>query len=202
MFNYFSLRNPKSFPNFSINMIDVGHRIPKKEDAAIIVKFCNRKDRDSFYQQKKLFQKLDSSQVVYLMTVPKKEDAAIIVKFCNRKDRDSFYQQKKLFQKLDSSQVVSDNQSDENNYPKTEYKSRSWDTKLYINESLTPENKELFGKARKSGKEAGFKHIWTYKGGIRMKKDDDSQTFKIKSLEDLPQIDDALYSTNESAITI
>lgn len=48
---------------FDINQIDVAHRVSRKENASIIVKFYKKHDRKNFYSQRSNFRKLHVNQL-------------------------------------------------------------------------------------------------------------------------------------------
>lgn len=93
----------------------------------------------------------------------------IIVQFNRRPTRDLFLTNKRRV-------VITNN----------DIKPNSGDNQVFINENLNPMNKELFWKARNAKKELNFKHLWTYKGTIYMKKNDESQAVKISTEADIP----------------
>ena len=55
----------------------------------------------------------------------------------------------------------------------------STSTPIYINESLTKQNKKIFFFCRKYKKEHKWKYAWTRKGVSYLKEDDDSDSIKI-----------------------
>lgn len=57
---------------------------------------------------------------------------------------------------------------------------------IYVNENLTPMNKELFWNARVKAKKLKFKYVWVKNGVVFMKRDDASTTIKIEKFDDLP----------------
>lgn len=63
---------------------------------------------------------------------------------------------------------------------------------IYINENLSPFNKELYWNARVRGKELNYKYVWVKNGSILMRKDDDATALRIGSLDDLPKQGDSL----------
>lgn len=60
--------------------------------------------------------------------------------------------------------------------------------KIFINESLSPSNQELFYKARKFKRDFGFKHVWTNTGKIYLRKDSDFDAHVIRSQDDLDKL--------------
>ena len=60
--------------------------------------------------------------------------------------------------------------------------------KVYINEHLSAETKQLFGKANSARKAKGWSYIWTRFGVILLRKSDKSQVVPIHSATDLIKI--------------
>lgn len=56
---------------------------------------------------------------------------------------------------------------------------------IYINENLTPENRQLFYNARKNSKETGYRFCWVKNGKIFIRKDENSVTIHIKDMSEL-----------------
>jgi hypothetical protein len=59
---------------------------------------------------------------------------------------------------------------------------------IYINESLSQRNKDLFNKSLKVKRDLGFKYIWTNSGKIYLRKDNDFDARLIKFPEDLDDL--------------
>ncbi|XP_048487149.1 uncharacterized protein LOC125490837 [Plutella xylostella] len=59
---------------------------------------------------------------------------------------------------------------------------------IFVNEHLAPHNKVLHGRARRLGKELGYKYIYTRDCKIFLRKTDISKPFPILSEEDLVKI--------------
>ncbi|XP_064475710.1 uncharacterized protein LOC135389605 [Ornithodoros turicata] len=57
--------------------------------------------------------------------------------------------------------------------------------KIFINEHLSPSNKQLMGAAVARKKITNWKHLWTNKGKIYARKSDDSPVLQIKTKEDI-----------------
>lgn len=89
---------------------------------------------------------------------------AIAVRFVFKRDRDEFLRCKKAKRDL-----TMDN------------------SKIFVNESLTPYNRQIYGLARraKAATEGGFKYLWIRDGQIYGKAGDGKRSFKIKTEEDL-----------------
>ena len=64
------------------------------------------------------------------------------------------------------------------------------DNKIYIQESLTQKNKELFRKALQLKKSLKYKFIWTNSGRIYLRKDEspESPIIYVKSTKDLEKL--------------
>ena len=59
-------------------------------------------------------------------------------------------------------------------------------TYVYMNESLTPMNKELLRDAKKLAKDRGYTHTgYTYKGKVRVRKSDTSKVIQVRHKSDL-----------------
>ena len=56
---------------------------------------------------------------------------------------------------------------------------------IYINESLSKQNKHIFFLSRKYKKEHKRKYAWTRNGVSYLKEDDDSDSIKIQSKDEL-----------------
>lgn len=96
----------------------------------------------------------------------------IIVQFTNRQKRDMFLKKAKRLQ-----------------LKSTQFKSSVPETYVYVNEHLTPRNKELLYKAKQL-KEKGFKYIWPKDGKVFVRKSDspDHKTLQIKSCFELEKL--------------
>lgn len=59
---------------------------------------------------------------------------------------------------------------------------------IYINESLTPENKKLFAQCRAFKKDNNIEFLWVRGGQIKMRKQEKSRVFNINSVADLNDV--------------
>ena len=132
-------------------------------------------------------EKFNRNMVEVAHRIGTKQLAAIIMMFKDRNDRDNFYAQKAKIRKLHVNQILSQDEESIKKYPE-ENEKRNPDTFIFVNESLTPENKELMRETRNKAKEKSYKFVWTHKGGIRVRKTTDSQVIKIRSKKDLDKI--------------
>ena len=94
----------------------------------------------------------------------------IIVKFARRSVKDQFYQGRKYLKDKSTKDLGF---------------SLSLDGHIFISESLTSKNKELFKDCLKFKKDNSFRYIWTQSGRIYLKKNKDHPTHVISSKEDL-----------------
>uniref|UniRef100_A0A8D8ZBT7 Zinc finger PHD-type domain-containing protein n=1 Tax=Cacopsylla melanoneura TaxID=428564 RepID=A0A8D8ZBT7_9HEMI len=56
---------------------------------------------------------------------------------------------------------------------------------VYVNEELTPHNRELFFNANKIKKEKQFRYLWVAEGKILLKKSDQARTIRIRDVDDM-----------------
>ena len=101
----------------------------------------------------------------------KRSIPAIIVKFARRNTKESFYRARKELRGLTTKDLGF---SDENN--------------IFINESLTEANKELFKATLKVKKDCSYEYIWTSNGKIYLRKERDSSAILIKNEEELNKL--------------
>ena len=94
----------------------------------------------------------------------------IIVKFARQSVKDQFYQGRKYLKDKSTKDLGF---------------SSSLDGHIFISESLTSKNKELFKDCLKFKKDHSFRYIWTQSGRIYLKKNKDLPTHVISSKEDL-----------------
>jgi len=99
-------------------------------------------------------------------STPTHPNPNIIVKFLSRKVRDNIYS-KRIKLKVANASL------------------QQGHSKVFINESLTKQNRERFKKCNDFKKKAGYKYIWTKNGLTYLRKDDASQTITIQNNKDL-----------------
>ncbi|EDO49528.1 predicted protein [Nematostella vectensis] len=92
--------------------------------------------------------------------------ASIIVKFARRDVRDRFYAGRKHLRDKSVRDTRTDN-------------------KIYISESLSPGNRELFKAALSARHDLKFKYIWTQNRKVFLRKNNDSQAVLISKSQDL-----------------
>lgn len=97
----------------------------------------------------------------------------VIVKFTRREVKEAFYNGRKHLRDKTTQDIGM---------------GRSSNNRIYISESLSPRNKELFAKSPKFKKENMFKYIWTHSGRIYLRKNKDSPAYTITKLQDLDNL--------------
>lgn len=97
---------------------------------------------------------------------------AIIVKFVKRDIKDKFYKARNRLKNCTTDEI-----------PGVEAKNR-----IFINESLTEENRRVFNECLKFRREKKFAFIWTSNGITYMRKNKDSNAIVVKSMEDLSKV--------------
>ena len=96
-------------------------------------------------------------------------DPAIIVKFVRREVRERLYRTRKRLKSITTADF-----------------GFSVEKKIFINESLTPKNKELFKDCLRFKKDNNFKFLWTNAGKIFLRRNADSPVILINSSADIP----------------
>ncbi|XP_067020714.1 uncharacterized protein [Acropora muricata] len=96
-------------------------------------------------------------------------DPAIIVKFVRREVRERLYRARKRLKSITTADF-----------------GFSVDKKIFINESLTPRNKELFKVCLRFKKDNSYKFLWTNAGKIFLRRNADSPVIPINSSADIP----------------
>ena len=96
-------------------------------------------------------------------------DPAIIVKFVRREVRERLYRARKRLKSITTADF-----------------GFSVEKKIFINESLTPKNKELFKDCLRFKKDKSYKFLWTNAGKIFLRRNTDSPVILINSSVDIP----------------
>ena len=96
-------------------------------------------------------------------------DPAIIVKFVRREVRERLYRARKRLKSITTADF-----------------GFSVEKKIFINESLTPKNKELFKDCLRFKKDNSFKFLWTNAGKIFLRRNADSPVILTNSSVDIP----------------
>lgn len=102
---------------------------------------------------------------------------SIIAKLVRRIDKEEFLRCRKIKRDLKLSDIDSDlvKIGNDNNA-------------VYVNESLTILNRQLFSKAREYRKQNNLKYLWIKTGKIFMRAKDDGKVFEIKSISDFSDV--------------
>ena len=95
----------------------------------------------------------------------------VIVKFVRREVRDNFYRARRN---------LKDKSARNLGFTSTNL--------IFVSESLTEMNKNLFNKCLKVRRDLGFKFIWTHMGKIKLRKDERSPVVNIHSIDDIQKI--------------
>ncbi|XP_046683537.1 uncharacterized protein LOC124369553 [Homalodisca vitripennis] len=95
----------------------------------------------------------------------------IIVKFVSRLDKDDFWNKRKVRRNLRATDL-----------------GYSSEKSIYINESLTPANRELLKMTREAAKQKGYNQVWTTNCSIFVRREKGSPVIKITSSTDLQRM--------------
>lgn len=60
--------------------------------------------------------------------------------------------------------------------------------RIYLNEHISPESKDLHAAARKVAKEKKYKHVWVKYGQVYVRKNDDADAIRIASINSLESL--------------
>ena len=117
---------------------------------------------------------IDSKDIQACHRMGKKQDALIICKFLNRKTATAILRAKNHTIKSFKGEKLGLKE-----HP---------DCKIYINESLTKRNKELFYKFRMKKQEQNWKFVWSRNGIIYARKDENSEFVRINDEKDISKM--------------
>ncbi|XP_054270862.1 uncharacterized protein LOC128991735 [Macrosteles quadrilineatus] len=92
----------------------------------------------------------------------------IIIRFVRRLDKDAFLNKRKERRNLKASDL-----------------GFSSEDSIYVNESLTPENRDLLKKTRDAAKAKGYSQVWTANCSIFVRRNKDTDAIKIRSDVDI-----------------
>ncbi|KAK5642010.1 hypothetical protein RI129_008177 [Pyrocoelia pectoralis] len=98
----------------------------------------------------------------------------IILKFVRRIDKEEFLRCKKIKRNLKVSNIYRELPAQNN--------------LIYVNESLTQQNRYLFAKAREFKRDNDIKYLWCRSGKILMRAKDESRAYIIKSTDDFKDV--------------
>lgn len=109
-----------------------------------------------------------------LPTRNKDRPSRIIVQLASRKKRDKFIDKRRTVFTSNSLTGGTD---------------KAGRVRVFINENLTPLNRELLWQTKKTAKESGFKFVWFTRGKILVRRDDNTkQVINIATFSDLEKL--------------
>ena len=115
---------------------------------------------------------MERNDISISLRIPSARDSvepSIIVKFVRHDVRENFYSARKRLKSVSTADL-----------------GFSEAKKIYINESLTQKNKELFNDCLKFKKDHSYKFLWTNAGTIFLRRDADSPVIPVYSSVDIP----------------
>lgn len=118
---------------------------------------------------------LKKERVVAAHRVPTYDSSrvpSIIVKFTTRLDRDIWIQAFREVRPLTADKI----------------NRRFSKAKVFINEHLSPENKQLLNKTKERAKEQGYKYVWSREGKIFVRWDKGEKCIKVEGIDDLEKL--------------
>ena len=145
---------------------EVSNLRTKLNDATAFLNLANQKYEEILKQHKKHEQDHNDICAEKSKTHPK-----IIAKFVRRDVREKFYRARTKLKTFTTKDL--------------DY---SMENPIYINESLTEKNKELFRDCLKAKKDLNYSFIWTNYGKIYMRKSASSESIHIKDKLTLQKI--------------
>lgn len=135
---------------------------PNEDLIGIINKIAERINMQNFHR--------DDIEIVHRIPTRNTTAAKAIVQFTKRSVRNAFLNQGKRIKLCNKDIIPASNSS----------------SPIYVNEHLSPVNKNLLWKAKKTKAELQYRYLYTYNGIVHLKKDDASPAIKIHSEADLP----------------
>lgn len=121
--------------------------------------------------------KLESAEIDAAHRLPSRAEGRapkIIVQFTTRKKRDLFLEKKTKV--LTNTQIIG-------------VASQRGTDRIFVNENLSPYNRELLWKTKTRARELGYRFVWCKKGKIFVKKDETSRAIiKIYTFADIDKI--------------
>ena len=115
---------------------------------------------------------MERNDISISLRIPSARDSvepSIIVKFVRHEVRENFYSARKRLKSVSTADL-----------------GFSEAKKIYINESLTQKNKELFKDCLKFKKDHSYKFLWNNAGKIFLRRDTDSPVIPVYSSVDIP----------------
>ncbi|XP_046677376.1 uncharacterized protein LOC124365440 [Homalodisca vitripennis] len=96
----------------------------------------------------------------------------IIVKFTTRQDRDDWLQAFKEVRPITADKINRHFNKD----------------KIFINEHLSPENKQLLGRVKEAARSKGYKYVWSREGKIFVRRENGEKCIRIDVSDDLGKL--------------
>lgn len=124
---------------------------------------------------KTIGQGLDNGDVTAAHRVPsfnKNRSPSLVVQFIYRSQRDAWIASYKKKKVLNAKEVNSIFPND----------------RVYINEHLSPENKQLLAQVKKRSRELNIRYVWTREGKCYVRRNDGQNSFRINKLDDLEKV--------------
>lgn len=124
---------------------------------------------------KTIGQELESGDVTAAHRVPsfnKRRCPSLVVQFLYRSQRDAWLTSYKKRKVLTAKEVNTIFPSD----------------RVFINEHLSPENKQFLAQVKKRSRELNIKYVWTREGKCYVRRNDGERSFKISKLDELEKV--------------
>lgn len=124
---------------------------------------------------KSIGQVVEAGDVTAAHRVPsfnKKRASSLVVQFLYRSQRDAWLSSYKRKKTLNASEV-------NHAFP---------NERVYINEHLSPENKQLLSQVKKRCRELNIKYVWTREGKCYVRRNEGEKSFKINNVEELSKV--------------
>ena len=163
--------------SFMLELSNIAVQDKNENSVDIVCKVAELAKIDNFHR----------NQIDVAHRTSKNKMASIIVLFYKKSDRQNFYFQKKKISKVHVKRVSMEEDNDGgivNGKPDAK-------SCIYVNESLTKQNRELPRKARERERERELKRNNIYikvKGEVRVKQHEKGDHIVIKSLKDIDKI--------------
>jgi hypothetical protein len=127
----------------------------------------------------------DAGQIDVTHRLSQKHNSPVIIMFSQKSYRQNFYFQRNKIKYLHVNQIL-DKTAD---YPDPA-KRRDANTFIYLNESLTPVNRDIFIKTKQQLKYKQYKkvHPYTVKGQVRVRLQENAEPIILRCTEDIQKI--------------
>ena len=140
--------------------------IPRLEDENVeqtVIKLCSH-----------LNSTIEDTDIEAAHRISSRESASIIVKFKSRKMRNHVYKMRNMLKSMTTHSIgIAEERAS---------------SRIFINESLSKRNKELFAKTQEFRKSRHYKFLWTKNGNIMLRETETSNIIRIKEESDLSKL--------------